>query len=223
MNLNHEAPAIRRDNMAETRTKRTKEKRLRKMIRFRLPVLFRRAQEEASSESSETENCAAELDTSVASRLSGRSYRTFKLDTPAKRWMSSFARSDPRWQIMRYFHEVSQEGAALDSLSGSNFSDDPLLQVFCKASVFTVWRPTRVDAIRRMVMGQAVGKGLEIKGKSALAGNSAVSCPTCRFTKKSTSKRWGRCKKTVEPEYFLLRERREMLFMKDSSPYRTRS
>jgi hypothetical protein len=39
-----------------------------------------------------------------------------------------------------------------------------------KASDFTVWRPCSTDAIQKMVEGQGVGKGLDIKGKSAKAG-----------------------------------------------------
>jgi len=37
-------------------------------------------------------------------------------------------------------------------------------------AVFTVWRPTSAEAIRKMVEGEGVGKGLEIKGKSSKAG-----------------------------------------------------
>jgi hypothetical protein len=39
-----------------------------------------------------------------------------------------------------------------------------------QASIFTVWRPCSSDAIQKMVNGQGVGKGLDIKGKSAKAG-----------------------------------------------------
>lgn len=36
--------------------------------------------------------------------------------------------------------------------------------------MFTVWRPTSFDAIKKMMVGEGVGKGLEIKGKSAKCG-----------------------------------------------------
>jgi len=69
------------------------------------------------------------------------------VSSPIQRWLTSFYRSDPRWQVYNFFKRL-QPGA----------------------SVFTVWRPTSVDAIRRMIAGDAVGKGLEIKGKSAHSG-----------------------------------------------------
>ena len=67
--------------------------------------------------------------------------------SPIQRWLTSFYRSDPRWQVYDFFKQL-QPGA----------------------SVFTVWRPTSLDAIRRMIAGDAVGKGLEIKGKSSHCG-----------------------------------------------------
>ena len=49
--------------------------------------------------------------------------------------------------------------------------------LFCRASVFTVWRPTSFEAIKRMMLGEALGKGLDIKGKSAKRGKHSAFVP----------------------------------------------
>jgi len=46
-----------------------------------------------------------------------------------------------------------------------------LVNLFDRANVFTVWRPTSDEAIKNMMLGIATGKGLDIKGKSAKKGN----------------------------------------------------
>lgn len=112
--------------------------------------------------------------------------------TPEMDWLSSFYRRDPRWQIMKFFNEVSREvravidmdillliswtDANVSSLQGGVDKIDeevasPLAQLFDKARVFTVWRPTSDEAIKNMMLGKATGKGLDIKGKSAKKGN----------------------------------------------------
>lgn len=88
-----------------------------------------------------------------------------------KEWASSIRKLDPRYQILSFFDQVAQEGdqAACEQSSIDDFLNKrPLLWYLpTRASVFTVWRPTSRDAIRRMMSGEAVGKGLDIKGKSA--------------------------------------------------------
>jgi hypothetical protein len=84
-------------------------------------------------------------------------------------------RSDPREQILVYYNtvgvteerkeEISQEMAVPVHKSAEICPTSPT-----SPSVFTVWRPCSNDAIRKMVEGQGVGKGLDIKGKSAKAG-----------------------------------------------------
>lgn len=88
-----------------------------------------------------------------------------------KVWASQFRRLDPRWRILEYFNEVAQLG--FESAENGVGIDmvHPLLRCLHRASVFTVWRPTRHEAIRKMMRGEAVGKGLDIKGKSALRGS----------------------------------------------------
>lgn len=88
-----------------------------------------------------------------------------------KEWAKMFRRSDPRYQILNFFNDVAQEGAS--NMEDENFNPtmaSPLLRAFYRSSVFTVWRPTSYDAIRRMMLGEGVGKGLDIKGKSAKKG-----------------------------------------------------
>ena len=45
-----------------------------------------------------------------------------------------------------------------------------MLRGFEKAGIFSVWRPTSLEAIRKMINNEGVGKGLDIKGKSAKRG-----------------------------------------------------
>jgi hypothetical protein len=91
-----------------------------------------------------------------------------------KIWLAEFRRLDPRWRILNFFTEVAQLGA-LGTLQLEKVH--PLLWFLCRASVFTVWRPTSFHAIRKMMLGVAVGKGLDIKGKSAIRGKLAGFVP----------------------------------------------
>jgi len=65
-------------------------------------------------------------------------------------WLSSFYRCDPRWQIMRFFDEVAREGG--DVPVDERLAASPLPNLFDKASVFTVWRPTSNEAIKNMML-----------------------------------------------------------------------
>ncbi|GFH43626.1 hypothetical protein CTEN210_00099 [Chaetoceros tenuissimus] len=85
-----------------------------------------------------------------------------------KEWMNSIIRLDPRNQIHTYFQEVARSGGPLeDPLVVAPIS---LMQGFRRASSFSVWRPTSIDAIQLMMRGEATGKGMDIKGKSAKKG-----------------------------------------------------
>eukprot|EP00550_Attheya_septentrionalis_P000144 CAMPEP_0198287866 /NCGR_PEP_ID=MMETSP1449-20131203/6552_1 /TAXON_ID=420275 /ORGANISM="Attheya septentrionalis, Strain CCMP2084" /LENGTH=792 /DNA_ID=CAMNT_0043985917 /DNA_START=125 /DNA_END=2503 /DNA_ORIENTATION=+ len=89
----------------------------------------------------------------------------------AQHWAGGFLRLDPRWQIYTFFNQIAQEGA--EHIEQGGFRPElasPLLKYFFKASVFSVWRPTSLDAIRMMMEGRATGKGLNVKGKSAKRG-----------------------------------------------------
>jgi hypothetical protein len=97
--------------------------------------------------------------------------------TARMKWMASFYRCDPRWQILTFFNEVARDGgiAAMDENRNSGAS--PLTNLFSKANIFTVWRPTSNEAIKNMMLGVATGKGLDIKGKSAKCGNISSYVP----------------------------------------------
>lgn len=103
---------------------------------------------------------------------------------------------DPRRQILTFFNTIDGADAmraGKNSLSeelgaSSNGIVDKSLNIDevplylkdgdnSRDSVFTVWRPCSSDAIRKMVEGQAVGKGLDIKGKSAKAGELSGFVP----------------------------------------------
>ena len=101
-----------------------------------------------------------------------------------RRWSSAFIRLDPRQQIHRFYNEVAQTGACVieDNDAERAITLAALRPLFRflpvnLASVFTVWRPTSYDAIRRMMTGEAVGKGLDIKGKSAKRGKLSGYVP----------------------------------------------
>ena len=83
-------------------------------------------------------------------------------------WATSLTKLDPRWQIRKFFNDMSTFGSVLDDVKDSphtrgNGSVD-------SQAIFTVWRPTSTDAISKMMSGDGVGKGLELKGKSAKTG-----------------------------------------------------
>jgi hypothetical protein len=95
-----------------------------------------------------------------------------------RKWTSEFRRSDPRYRILEFFTDVSQLGAdAIEEKGIDLLQIRPLLRFLFRASVFTVWRPTSYDAIKKMMLGQAVGKGLDIKGKSAKRGKLSAFVP----------------------------------------------
>lgn len=52
-----------------------------------------------------------------------------------------------------------------------------LARVFDATSILTVWRPCSNDAMRKMMEGTGVGKGLDIKGKSAQQGSLSAFVP----------------------------------------------
>jgi hypothetical protein len=68
-----------------------------------------------------------------------------------QRWIKSIGKLDPRWQIRKFFDDAAES--------------------FDNADIFTVWRPTSFDAVAKMMRGEGVGKGLDIKGKSAQRGD----------------------------------------------------
>jgi hypothetical protein len=120
-------------------------------------------------------------------------------------WARRFRRSDPRFRILEFFHNVEQDGCRemceMDEehrhcLEGcfqshvtttTNDNDNETKprpsyaavpsNCFNRAGVFSVWRPCSFEAIKKMMTGQGVGKGLDIKGKSAQKGNLSGFVP----------------------------------------------
>lgn len=94
-------------------------------------------------------------------------------------WMGSFRRMDPRYRILKYFDDVATLGT--NRLRGSGRMDTnilcPALRVFKMSSVFSVWRPTSKESIKKMILGHGTGKGLDIKGKSAKVGKLSAFVP----------------------------------------------
>jgi hypothetical protein len=78
-----------------------------------------------------------------------------------QRWFKSILKLDPRWQIRKFFDDASV--------------------TFDNAEIFTVWRSTSFDAVAKMMRGEGVGKGLDIKGKSALCGDLSGVCVAFHF------------------------------------------
>ena len=88
------------------------------------------------------------------------------------RWLQTFNGLDPRQQIADYFR-------AGDSRGPGGLLDEQKLEPRPgeSSSFFSVWRPTSMDAIRMMMEGRAVGKGLNVKGKSSQKGRLSGFVP----------------------------------------------
>lgn len=103
----------------------------------------------------------------------------FVAEAKCRDWLKSLSRRDPRYCIKAFFDDVAMDGA--DNIEKENgFQPEllsPLLSMFQRSSIFSVWRPTSVDSIRKMMTGQGTGKGLDIKGKSAKKGKLSAYVP----------------------------------------------
>lgn len=75
---------------------------------------------------------------------------------------------------MKYFDEVAMKGRP--GRRGSVFDPNSTL-LRKKADIFTVWRPTSLEAIKNMMLGEGTGKAIDIKGKSARGGNISSFVP----------------------------------------------
>jgi len=101
----------------------------------------------------------------------------------------SFYHLDPRWQILTFFDDLALEGTNNLESKGGIISANARLQIplilrmFARVGVFSVWRPTSDDAIRKMITGEGTGKGLDIKGKSALRGKYSGFVPFLQIHK----------------------------------------
>ena len=125
------------------------------------------------------------------------------------RWLSSFRRLDPRYQILRFFQDVAQEGVdnIVKAASQPRFEQPALLKLLQRASAFSVWRPTSKDAIRKMMSGEATGKGLEIKGKSAKRGMLSSLVPFVQIYEEEHKERIRECVKDGTMRVFFSSEK----------------
>ena len=102
--------------------------------------------------------------------------------TKTNKWAQSFAKLDPRWQIRKFFNDMSAFSNGLSDVTWSinasqSRSSWNSTTATGGAAIFSVWRPTSSDAISKMMTGAGVGKGLEIKGKSAKRGELSGYIP----------------------------------------------
>ena len=80
-------------------------------------------------------------------------------------WFKSFCSLDPRVQILKFFNDLSLEGVEnfeaqmCESSLAQSAATKGLLRGFIKSGIFSVWRPTSNDAIRKMITGEGTGKG----------------------------------------------------------------
>ena len=122
-----------------------------------------------------------------------------ELKLKIQNWIISFYHLDPRYKILKFFNKVAAVGADnyAEGCSSDEEEDLPnevtdtdgqirdsqkhhaslLRKIFNKSSILTVWRPTSKDAMRKMMEGSGVGKGLDIKGKSAKKGLLSALVP----------------------------------------------
>ena len=110
--------------------------------------------------------------------LDSANFLDFMVEAKCQEWLKSLSKRDPRACIKAFFDDVARDGA--DTIEEKPFQPEllsPLLSMFQRSSVFSVWRPTSVDSIRKMMTGQGTGKGLDIKGKSAKKGKLSAYVP----------------------------------------------
>lgn len=105
------------------------------------------------------------------------------------KWAVSFACLDPRVRIYRFFQGIAQHGETelkfhragqLISRQGGERNlrqKQMMVDAFDVSKIFTVWRPCSNESIRLMMLGLGVGKGLDIKGKSAKLGKCSGYVP----------------------------------------------
>mmetsp|Transcript_12194 Transcript_12194/g.25943 ORF Transcript_12194/g.25943 Transcript_12194/m.25943 type:complete len:793 (+) Transcript_12194:69-2447(+) len=115
--------------------------------------------------------------------------------TRAKDWMVSFKDLDPRFQILNFFNDLALDGVEQFESNGCRAEcatmKPKILRGFIKAGIFSVWRPTSIDAIRKMITGEGTGKGLDIKGKSAKKGEYSGFVPFLQIHDNSHKERVG--------------------------------
>lgn len=94
-------------------------------------------------------------------------------------WVQGFLASDPRNRIADFFRQGDERGPCgyLRRLREKPHGE--------RSQHFSVWRPTSLDALRMLFDGSACGKGLNIKGKSALEGKLSGFVPFLQISEEA--------------------------------------
>ena len=143
-----------------------------------------------------------------------KNFDSFVLHERTKDWLKALKTCDPRHQILTFFNNVAQEGATME-VDFELKDISPLLKYLYRSSVFTVWRPTSLEAIRRMMLGEAVGKGLDIKGKSAKRGKLSAFVPFLQIFEEEDKRKVRVLQKDSKIRIFFNSQRNRNVVMKN--------
>ncbi len=110
----------------------------------------------------ERESVTESMDSDTSGLVDSEGRGEEKAISNSRLWAHALKKIDPRWQIRKCFNDISLFGGMLNDMNDKSSGTG--------SSIFTVWRPTSKVAIAKMMRGEGVGKGLEIKGKSAKEG-----------------------------------------------------
>jgi len=117
----------------------------------------------------------AESSSSLTPRLTSR--QSSLTGTSRQLWRKAFLEQDPRRHLVDFFKPGDERGPfGYLRAQGMRPKGAP-------SEHFAVWRPTSVTALRMMFEGSATGKGLTIKGKSALQGKLSGFVPFLQIAK----------------------------------------
>ncbi|KAG7340934.1 hypothetical protein IV203_030549 [Nitzschia inconspicua] len=88
-----------------------------------------------------------------------------------------------------------------------------LANMFDRSSILTVWRPCSREAMRKMMEGTGVGKGLDIKGKSAKQGKLSAYVPFLQIHDNSHKKQIQALPKSADMRiYYKSKAQREFVY-----------
>jgi len=91
-------------------------------------------------------------------------------------------KTDPRKMIADFYRHGDKRGTRGCCVNDPNFNPEKIPEEE-RTEWFAVYRPTSRDAIAKMLSGDAVGKGLNVKGKSAKKGRLSGFVPFMQISK----------------------------------------
>ena len=91
-------------------------------------------------------------------------------------WARSFMRQDPRREVHAAMYPV---------MFRSDLNLPGWVTGIPRDALFAVFRPTSLEAIRKMWLGLGVGKGLNVKGKSAKCGELSGFVPFLQISERA--------------------------------------